>query len=299
MSARNARPGCGSGLPITPQLVFGLIIIFIGLVFTLDRLGIAPAASYLRYWPTALIAVGLLKVLSAREGGGAFVGVVIMLAGAWLQAETLGIIVIRLQDVWPLALLVLGGYLVWTGLSARQAPPPRPAERDPFAPLPPLESFTTGLGVDVEPGRPAAPPPGPEVTDGPAAPPRGGSSTGAEPGRSRTGDHDSTINAVAILGAVTRGHNTRLFKGANLVAFMGGLEIDLRHAEIHGEAIIDMFAMWGGIEIRVPDNWVVSSQIVPVMGGVEDKTRPPRGGPGGHRLILRGVAFMGGIEIKN
>ena len=63
-------------------------------------------------------------------------------------------------------------------------------------------------------------------------------------------------------------------------------------------AVVDVFAMWGGIEIRVPEDWAVSNQVVPLMGGVEDKTRPPRGGTA-HRLTLRGVAFMGGIEIKN
>ena len=51
--------------------------------------------------------------------------------------------------------------------------------------------------------------------------------------------------------------------------------------------------MWGGIEIRVPEDWTVVSQIVPLMAGVEDKTRPPQGATT-HRLILRGFAFMGG-----
>ena len=37
---------------------------------------------------------------------------------------------------------------------------------------------------------------------------------------------------------------------------------------------------------------------VPLMGGVEDKTRPPQGATA-HRLILRGFAIMGGVEIKN
>ena len=34
-----------SGVPITPQLVFGLVVIFIGVVFAMDRLGIAPASN--------------------------------------------------------------------------------------------------------------------------------------------------------------------------------------------------------------------------------------------------------------
>jgi hypothetical protein len=56
--------------------------------------------------------------------------------------------------------------------------------------------------------------------------------------------------------------------------------------------------LWGGIEIRVPEDWTVVSKVVPVMAGVEDKTRPPQGATA-HRLVLRGLALMGGVEIKN
>jgi hypothetical protein len=42
----------------------------------------------------------------------------------------------------------------------------------------------------------------------------------------------------------------------------------------------------------------VISRVNPVLGGVDDKTRPPQG-LSQHRLTLRGIALMGGIEIKN
>lgn len=111
-------------------------------------------------------------------------------------------------------------------------------------------------------------------------------------------DSASTITAVAILGAVNRGSNSRTFRGGELTAIMGGCEIDLRRAAIDGEAIFDVFAMWGGIDLRVPEDWVVESRVTPLMGGVDDKTRPPQGA-GTHRLILRGFAIMGGVEVKN
>ena len=104
---------------LTPQLVVGLLIIFVGVVFTLDELGIAPAINYLRFWPLALVLIGVPKMLQARDGGGAFAGLLFTLAGVWLQAEELDIIHIRIWQIWPLALVLFGGYLVWQGLAGR------------------------------------------------------------------------------------------------------------------------------------------------------------------------------------
>jgi predicted membrane protein len=111
-------------------------------------------------------------------------------------------------------------------------------------------------------------------------------------------DGNSTVSALAILSGVSRGNNSHSFKGGDLTSVMGGCEIDLRQATIEGEAVLDVFAMWGGIEIRVPEDWTVVSRVTPVLGGFEDKTRPsqtaiPR------RLIVRGMVVMGGVEVKN
>ena len=68
---------------------------------------------------------------------------------------------------------------------------------------------------------------------------------------------------MAILGGVNRGNNSRDFRGGDLTAIIGGCEIDLRQAAINGEAAIDMFAMWGGIEMKVPEDWAVASRVTP------------------------------------
>lgn len=253
-----------SGFKVTPQLIVGLLIIFVGVVFTLDELGFSPALNYLRYWPTAIIVIGVVKMLQAREGGGAFVGLLCTLVGAWLQAEELDIINIRLWQIWPLALVLFGGYLVWQGLLGRE--PPRPPAADSTG-FPPSDRVATPSSEWV--GPPAR---------------------GSEP--------NAKLSLMAILGGVTRGNNSRSFRGADLLAIMGGIQLDLRQAAIHGEAVIDVFVMWGGIEIRVPEDWTVVSKIVPLMAGVEDKTRPPQGATT-HYLTLRGFALMGGVEIKN
>jgi predicted membrane protein len=116
--------------------------------------------------------------------------------------------------------------------------------------------------------------------------------------RSPTGDSNAFVNATAVLGGVARGNNATGFRGGEWTAVMGGCEIDLRHASIDGEAVVDVFALCGGIEIRVPPDWTVVSKITPILGGVDDKTRPPQGASR-HCLVLRGFVVMAGVEIKN
>lgn len=111
-------------------------------------------------------------------------------------------------------------------------------------------------------------------------------------------DTSALVSAVSVLSGVTRSNSSSAFRGGDLTAVMGGCEIDLRQAAIDGEAVIEVFALWGGIEIRVPDDWTVESRVVPLLAGVEDKTRPPRGGSR-HRLVLRGLVVMAGVEVKN
>lgn len=219
----------------SPQLVFGLIVIAIGVLFTLDNLGISDAGTYLRFWPVGVIVIGLVKLWQSRGSSGGVAGFLFILAGLWLLSDSLDIIHISIRDVWPLVLVLVGASMVWRGTQV---------------------------------------------------------------GRARTTDNNAWLSAVAILGGVTRGNNAPAFRGGDLTAVMGGCEIDLRQASIDGEAVIDVFAMWGGIDIRVPEDWTVVGRVVPLLGGFEDKTRPPKSATA-HKLVVRGLAIMGGIEVKN
>lgn len=110
-------------------------------------------------------------------------------------------------------------------------------------------------------------------------------------------DANSYIKAIAIMSGFKRVNNSQDFKGGELTAVMGGLEIDLRDASIKGEAVFDIFALMGGVEMHIPEDWIVIIEGFPFMGGFEDKTRPPKDST--KRLIIKGTAIMGGVEIKN
>lgn len=91
------------------------------------------------------------------------------------------------------------------------------------------------------------------------------------------------------------------FTGSLARAIFGGITIDLRNTELkEGDTFLDVQCVFGGIVLIVPQNWVVSSTVVAIFGGVDDK----RGekmliSPDGKRLVMRGGAVFGGIEVRN
>lgn len=106
-------------------------------------------------------------------------------------------------------------------------------------------------------------------------------------------------NWHAFLGGIQRRVDTTDFRGGSATAFMGGVVLDLTKADMAGdEAGVHVLAMWGGVEIRIPDTWAVEVNVVPIMGGVVDKTF---GGPAEptKRLVVDGTVLMAGIEIRN
>jgi predicted membrane protein len=111
-------------------------------------------------------------------------------------------------------------------------------------------------------------------------------------------EQDGRIDVVAFFGGVHRTIRSSDFRGGTVVVVMGGCAIDLRAATIAAEeALIDVTAFWGGLEIRVPDDWYVESRGAALLGGFADKTHGPL--QGGKRLVVTGIAVMGGVEIKN
>jgi predicted membrane protein len=122
------------------------------------------------------------------------------------------------------------------------------------------------------------------------------------PMTSSAGPND--INEFALFGAVERRITVGNFTGGTASATFGGVELDFRSADIEGEqAVLYLEAIFGGIELTVPDRWAVVYEGQSIFGGFSDETRPPLpevpGAPPKKRIILRGRAVFGGISVKN
>jgi len=108
---------------------------------------------------------------------------------------------------------------------------------------------------------------------------------------------DDYVNATAIFGAVDREIHSNEFKGANLMAIFGGVEIDLTEAKaIESGCVVNVTAMFGGVEVRVPKDWNVIVTGTPIFGGVEDKSKG--GGEGAVNVTLNCTVAFGGLEIR-
>lgn len=111
-------------------------------------------------------------------------------------------------------------------------------------------------------------------------------------------DGHSRMDLVAVMSGNKLKIDAQDFRGGEITAVMGGVDLDLRRASLAGdEATIQLFAMWGGIEIKVPADWTVVVRGVPILGGIEDKTVPPLDAK--KRLFISGYVLMGGVEILN
>jgi cell wall-active antibiotic response 4TMS protein YvqF len=227
---------------LSSQVVVGLMVIAVGVIFTLDNLGIIYAEDYLRYWPIGLVLIGAVKVWHARKDGqGWFSGLLFLGVGSYMLINHLIYIRLDAREILPLFLVFLGGFMVWRGVFGRAR-------------------------------------------------------------SSRFGDGLSRFSSLAVMGGVARRSNSPQFEGADLTAIMGGCDVDLRDASIapNTEAIIDVFAFWGGIDLKVPEDWVIVNRVIPLMGGVDDKTRTPiASSEPQKRLVVRGIVIMGGIAIRN
>ncbi len=112
---------------------------------------------------------------------------------------------------------------------------------------------------------------------------------------------ESYLDTTAIFGAVKKNFFTKDFKGGQVVNFMGGTEINLSQAEIQQPVTLEISQVFGGTKLILPAHWQVRSEIVAVMGGVEDKRaiHPGVQEDPNRILILRGTTVFGGIDIKS
>jgi hypothetical protein len=217
-----------------------VVLIAVGAIFLLNNLHLFPDRDIWEYWPVALMIGGAFKLADSPDARGRATGGILLIGGGILLASNLGLIPIRIEDLWPLALIAAGVFML------------------------------LNRNATIWPSRGAF--------------------------------KSSTPQETAIFGGGKRKINSDDFKYAKFDAVFGGFEIDFRKANILGDAAtVEINAVFGGAEVRVPLNWSAVLQGAGVFGAFSDETvQPdPAATPNFKRLYVRGSAVFGGVNIKN
>jgi hypothetical protein len=257
------------------QVYLGAFIIIAGMLLLLRRMGL-HIPLWLTSWPMILIGLGM--IMGFKNG---FKDI------SWLIPIVIGAIFLSHKFfpgfrfgnfIWPMGLIAIGVIIITKGSGFRKKNDFFPEN----GPLPQKDDFSSGFKRMDEP--------------------ESKSNIGSTSAQSQTfaSSPDDEIDCTAIFGGVKRTVVSKNFKGGEIVAVFGGAEIDFSHADIQGIVKLEATNILGGTKLIVPPTWDVQSEMVAILGGVEDKRRiQPEMIDRNKRLVLMGTALLGGLEVKS
>ena len=105
------------------------------------------------------------------------------------------------------------------------------------------------------------------------------------------------INEVAVFSGSAKRVTSSGFTGGKAASIFSGMDLDLTHAKMKGKtAELELVAVFGGLKCIVPKDWHVVTEGAGVIGGFTNHTA---GDGSASKLIIRGAAIFGGVEIVN
>ncbi|MEU9501634.1 DUF1707 domain-containing protein [Streptomyces sp. NPDC048196] len=144
---------------------------------------------------------------------------------------------------------------------------------------------------------PAAPAPAP-AAPAPVSLHKDPAAVGSWAGRI-VGDARGSTTGLAVMGGFQRKGRWTIGRRFTAVCCMGGGEIDLREADFAAsEVVIDCWAFMGGVNVIVPPGVEVDVRGLGIMGGFDSPEDGVPGDPGAPRVIVRGLALMGGVGVE-
>lgn len=114
---------------------------------------------------------------------------------------------------------------------------------------------------------------------------------------SRGDEESDELGLVAIFDGIDLKSRAKAFTGGSMLAWFGGIELDLREVELALPARLSVYAVFGGVEIKTPPSWRVDSELQAFVGGVDART-PAHDDPAAPVLSVTGAALFGGIAIR-
>jgi hypothetical protein len=235
------------------QWIPALVLITVGALFFLNNLHIIAFHDIFEYWPVALVAWGIFKVVDQAEPKAKVLGGILIAIGGILLSINLGFLQMGWGDLWPLILIGVGVLMLtdrlmgprteWAGKWNRHA------------------EWADKFNMRV-----------------------------------------NKLNESAVFGGGKRVVTDGDFQGGKVDCVFGGFDIDMRGATmLRDSAVLEVNAVFGGADIKVPAAWEVVMKGTGVFGGFTDQTQHPDRSlnPNPKRLIVKGAGVFGGVTFKN
>ena len=113
---------------------------------------------------------------------------------------------------------------------------------------------------------------------------------------------DDFVDYVNVFSGGERQVVSRNFRGGKISAVFGGIELDLTKAGLApGTSELEIACVFGGATLIVPDDWYITIDVTPVLGGFSDsrKLSPGRTIDSSKHLLIKGAVIFGGGEVKS
>lgn len=243
------------------KALFGMTLVLLGIILLLRSLDIGFISSWVISWPVFLIALGV--ILGKRKGFSKPIAFMPIIIGVVFLFGEINPDFNSNRLFWPAMIITLGFWLILGRRKQYQIEEkPSPIILDPINPEPnqdPINNENTNKA-------------------------------------SYLGDR---IDSTSIFGGIKKNVVSKNFQGGDILNFFGGTEINLLQADIQGIVKINVVQVFGGTKIIVPANWVIQSEMVAMMGGIEDKRPPQLNTSTDKILIIQGTSIFAGIDIKS
>src|SRR5215475_5632081 len=109
-------------------------------------------------------------------------------------------------------------------------------------------------------------------------------------------EESDELRLVAVFNGITLKSRAKAFTGGSMLTWYGGIDVDLREAELAPDARLSLHTLFGGIAIKTPPGWRVESELNAFAGGVDTRAAS-QDDPDAPVLTLTGTAFFGGIAV--
>lgn len=106
--------------------------------------------------------------------------------------------------------------------------------------------------------------------------------------------------ALALMGGNSRKGTWVPPRQLNVIAIMGGVELDFRDARLPaGETHVNAVALMGGVDVIVPPDLPVTVRGLGILGGVDQEEHASESkDPNAPHLMVTALACMAGVSVK-